>query len=337
MFVPKNIKYIYLTIKRKIRNFLLNTKGREFLIFLAFFFVAFGFWLLQTLKDDYQTEFSLPLRIKDVPNNIVITSEIPEQIQVSVRDRGTVLLNYIVSQNFNPITLDFKDYERRGNHIRILGPELGRIISSQLNSSTTLIGTKPDTIDIIYTQGESKKLPIHLSGRVNSTRQYYITDTIFSPDSINVYAPNSILDTLQYAYTDVINLQNISDTIKTEIPFMSIKGVKYVPNTVTVTFPVDIITEKTLEIPLIPVDFPQDKVLRTFPSRVKVTFHVGLNRFKTINPEDFVIIVPYEDLIRNTSDKYQLKLQSYPNGISYARIIPAEIDYLIEQLPEDGD
>ena len=80
MIDRRNIKRIYLKTARKVKDFLLSDKSREFLIFLFFFFIASGFWLLQTLNNDYETEFSIPVRLKGVPNNVVITSEPPSQL-----------------------------------------------------------------------------------------------------------------------------------------------------------------------------------------------------------------------------------------------------------------
>lgn len=48
------------------------------------------------------------------------------------------------------------------------------------------------------------------------------------------------------------------------------------PGAVDLTLPVDIYTEKTVEVPLHGVNFPADKVLRTFPSKVQITFKIGL-------------------------------------------------------------
>ena len=96
MFERRNIKHIYLNITRKIKNFLLSEKSREFFVFLFFFVVAGGFWLLQTLNNDYETEFSIPVRLKGVPNNTVITSEPAAELRIKVKDKGTVLLNYML-------------------------------------------------------------------------------------------------------------------------------------------------------------------------------------------------------------------------------------------------
>ena len=95
MFERRNIGHIYLKTTRQMKNFLLSDRSREFFIFLFFFFVAGGFWLLQTLNNDYETTFSIPVRLKGVPNNVVITSEPVSELHIKVKDKGTVLLNYM--------------------------------------------------------------------------------------------------------------------------------------------------------------------------------------------------------------------------------------------------
>lgn len=89
------------------------------LCFLCFFFIAAGFWLLQTLNNDYETEFSIPVRLRNVPENVVITSEPVSEVRVRVRDKGTVLLNYMLGKNFYPVILDFKNYINMGNHVQV--------------------------------------------------------------------------------------------------------------------------------------------------------------------------------------------------------------------------
>ena len=71
----RNIRIRYSGILEKIRNFMLSDKSREFLIFLFFAFVSFCFWLLQVLNDDYETELSIPVKMKNVPESVVMTSD----------------------------------------------------------------------------------------------------------------------------------------------------------------------------------------------------------------------------------------------------------------------
>ena len=77
--------------------------------------------------------------------------------------------------------------------------------------------------------------------------------------------------------------------------------------------------------------------LRTFPSKVQITFQVGLKRFRSIKASDFIINISYEELLKLGSDKYTVKLKSFPSGINQIRIVPEQVDFLIEQITSNVD
>ena len=332
MFERRNIKRIYLNITGKTKDFLLSDKSREFFVCLFFFFIAGGFWLLQTLNNDYEAEFSIPVRLRGVPNNTMITSEPASELRIKVKDKGTVLLNYMLGKSFYPVTLDFSDYKGTDNHVRVYASQFEKKILSQLNVSTRLLSMKPDTLEYIYATGMSKLVPVKLSGTVSAGRQYYLSDTVFKPDSVLAYAPEGVLDTITAAYTQQVKLENISDTLRRQVSLLTLRGVKFVPASIEMMLPVDIYTEKTVEVPLHGVNFPADKVLRAFPSKVQVTFQVGLSRFRQITADDFHINVSYEELLRLGSDKYTVKLKNVPEGMNQVRFNPEQVDFLIEQI-----
>ena len=55
--------------------------------------------------------------------------------------------------------------------------------------------------------------------------------------------------------------------------------------------------------------------------------------------EDYAGIMPdsYEELLKLGSDKYTVKLKSFPNGINQIRIVPEQVDFLIEQVSSFSD
>lgn len=331
MLDKRNIRLRCSRTWEKIRNFLLTPKSREFLIFLFFVFVSFCFWLLQVLNDDYETELSIPVRLKNVPENVVLTSELPSEMKIGVKDRGTVLVNYLWGQTFYPITIDFSEYEDKGSQVRIPAGTLSKKVSGQLNQSTKLIAIKPDTLEFIYTKGAAKKVPVRLVGTFRPERQYYISDTIYRPDSVKVYAPKGILDTLKAAYTQPAEIEGISDTVSRRMSFVPVKGARFVPSYADISLLVDVYAEKTVEIPVVGVNFPEDKQLRTFPSKVQVSFQIGLSKFMEIGPEDFLVVADYNELMETKSDKCRLEFRKVPQGVNHIRMNPKEADYIIEQ------
>ena len=336
MFDVENIEQVYLKISKQIKDFLLSEKSREFFIFLFFFLVAGGFWLLQTLNNDYETEFSVPVRLRKVPDNIILTSEPSSKLHIRVKDKGTVLLNYMLGKSFYPVTIDFTEYLNEDSHVKVPSSRFMNEVMGQMKASTQLLSIDPDTLEYIYSTGVSKRIPVRLNGSLKTDRQYFFSDTLFKPDSVIAYAPAFMLDTIDAAYTQYITLNNVSDTVHQQLLLQSQHGVKLVPSSIQMVLPVDIYTEKTVEVPLQGVDFPIGKTLRVFPSKVQITFQVGVSRFREITADDFHIDVSYEELQRLGTNKYTVRLQSIPQGVSHVRINPEQVDFLIEQLSTNG-
>ena len=336
MFDYRNIRLLYIKFYRKTKDILLSAKGREFFVFLFFFFVAAGFWLLQTLNNDYETEFSIPVRLRNVPDDVVLITEPVSEVRVRVKDKGTVLLNYMLGKSFYPLTLDFSEYKGEDNHVCVYSSQYRKKITAQLSASTTLLSMRPDTLEYYYSTGSAKKVPVALQGKVSAGLQYYLPDTVFTPDSVWVYAPASVLDTITKAYTQPFEQDNISDTLRKQLTLVSQRGVKFIPSSVELMLPVDIYTEKTVEVPLHGINFPADKELRVFPSKVKITFQIGLSRFREVTANDFHLYVSYEELLKLGTDPYTVKLKNCPEGVSHLRFNPEQVDFLIEQVSTDN-
>lgn len=317
----------------KIKDFLLGRKNREFLIFLFFFALSAVFWLLQTLNETFETEVVVPLKLNNVPSNLVITSDLPDELHVTVQDKGSILMKYLYGQPLTPVTVDYKNYDFGGlaGRVQVQEAEVRRAIAAQLFSSTRIQSIKPDTLEFFYNRGLKKKVPVLISGVVEPAQQYYLRHVVAKPDSVVVFAPSSILDTLQAAYTQSFYQAGLVESKNLQVPVRPIRGAKFIPDVLDVQIDVDIYTEKTVEVPIVGVNFPADKDLRTFPSKVKVTFKVGSKSYKSITADDFVLVISYEELINNESSKIPLHLKSIPEGVSSVRIHPAEVDYLLEQ------
>ena len=329
------IEKYYQTVK----NFLLGSKNKEFLIFLLFFFVSAAFWLLQSLNESFDIELKVPLRLDHIPSDVVITSELPPYVNVVVRDKGTVLVRYIYGKEQTPVIVDFGSQESGVASGRVSVPLAGiqKSVQSLLLSSTKVVSIKPDTLEYFFNKGDRKKVPVRLAGKIETSPEYYLQRVDFSPDSVEVLAPSYILDTIAEAQIVPVYWEDLSANRKTKNAIRKIKGAKFVPEHVEMKVAVDLYTEKTVSIPIVGLNFPGSKDLRTFPSKVNVTFRVGMSMFKKITADDFVLAVTYEELMRNKSPKLQLHLKSMPMGVSNVRIEPAEVDYLIEQVKEDTE
>lgn len=308
--------------------------NKQFLIFLFFLALSSVFWIFQTLNETYEEDFQVPLELRNVPSNVVITTDLPENLHILLRDKGSQLLAYRYTRQFKPVVVDYNTYSNPSGHVSILGNELQRQIAAQLLPGTQMLGLKPDTLDFYYNFGQFKRVPIRPLGEVRAGRLYSLAKTVYSEDSVTVYASREQLDTITAAYLQPFNLRNLTDTTHVESNFVKVKGAKFVPAQIGVTFCIDRLVEKTIQVPVQQVNFPASKQLRTFPATVKVTFQVGMGLYRKITSENFVLVVNYEDLLKNKSTRCHLSLKTIPEGVSHVRISPQDVEYVIEEIPD---
>lgn len=316
---------------------LLREKGRDMLIFAFFFVVSLGFWLLQKLNDTFEADIRVPLELVGVPEGIIITSPPPSEVVVTVRDRGTNLFRYMQrSKTLTPIYLDFSMYDSGSAAGKTTVPlaDIQRAFQQQMLSSTQVQQLRPSKFEFHYNRGVCRRLPVKYFGGIQTVQQNYLQRITLSPDSVMVYAPSSMLDTMHYAYTVRYDVADLSKTTTYDIPISSVAGVKAVPGSIQMTAHVDYYTEQTISVPVIGLNFPADIRLRTFPAKVTIKYRVGASNARNVKPDNFVLVATYEELCANNNQKFVLQLKSVPDGVSNVRIYPREIDYLLEYTPQ---
>ena len=315
-------------ILKAVRNFLFSGLNKEFLIFLFFLALSGAFWLLMTLNETMEREFKIPMRLTGVPRNAVITGELPDTVRVTVRDKGFTLVTY----DFRPLVFRFSNYadEDEGKGVIPL-TDVQKQVLSQMYGSSKLLQVKPGAFDFYFTYGTSKKVPVVFRGKITTSKSYYLAHTEFYPSMVTVYANKQQLDKLQTVEIEPFNYRNLQDTIRQAVKIRKIRGVKIVPSTVRLSVYPDVLTEEAIEVPITAINMPPGMVLRTFPSKVTVRFTIGASLFRTIKPSLFKVVVDYEELAANPSDKCTLQLRSVPRSVSKASLEIDRVDYLLEQ------
>ena len=320
--------YSVRNILKAVRNFLFSGLNKEFLIFLFFLALSGAFWLLMTLNETMEREFKIPMRLSGVPRNAVITGELPDTVRVTVRDKGFTLVTY----DFRPLVFRFSNYadEDEGKGMIPL-TDVQKQVLSQMYGSSKLLQVKPGAFDFYFTYGTSKKVPVVFRGKITTNKSYYLAHTEFYPSMVTVYANKQQLDKLQTVEIEPFNYRNLQDTIRQAVKIRKIRGVKIVPPTVRLSVYPDVLTEEAIEVPITAINMPPGMVLRTFPSKVTVRFTIGASLFRTIKPNLFKVVVDYEELAANPSDKCTLQLRSVPRSVSKASLEIDRVDYLLEQ------
>lgn len=314
-----------------VRNFLFRLLNKEFLIFLFFLLLSGSFWLAMTLNETYEKEVMIPLRLVDVPRNVVLTSDVDDTLSVVVRDKGYSLMAYIYGDKLRRVDIPYKSYAKKSGTGVVTAAELQKMIYKMLFSSSRIVNIKPNKFEFFYNYGQKKLVSVKIYGRVAAARSHYLESIELSPHRVEVYGSQEVLDTINFAYTERMDLANLTDTLTRIVRLNKIKGVKFVPDVVRMSVFSDVLTEESVEIPVTAVNMPEGNVLRTFPSRVKITFTVGSKMFRKIRAEKFKVTADYNEIKKHPSDKCAIHITSVPEEVRDARMDITQVDYLIEE------
>lgn len=315
-----------------VRNFLFSSANREFLTFLFFLVLSTIFWLMTALNETYEREIGVPAYLVNIPKNVVVTSDMEDTVRVTVRDKGFALLAYTYGEGIRPINVNFQSaITRQSGYGVVSSQELMKMINQRFSGSSKIVQVKPDRLDFHYNYGLSRQVSVKMSGHVVPGKSFYLARTRFWPEKVTVYGSKQALDSLRFVKTVPINITNFNDTVLRTVALETIKGVKIVPNTVRIGLYPDILTEENIEVPITAINMPEGKVLRTFPQRVTVNFIVGASMFRSISPEQFAVVVDYNEIIDHPSDKCSIHLRETPQGVRNARLKMTQVDYLIEE------
>lgn len=320
------------SVYKNIKAFLRRQRWKEALIFSFFVLLSFGFWLLQSLQQEYEIGINIPVRYKNVPPDVAFSQAMPDMVHVKVKDKGSVLLNYTLGRSFAPIEADMKNKNPEDGSFIIKKKEIENNILKQLIATTTLVNFEPQQIDLKYSKRLNKKLPVQFQGSIQTEAGFLVSGTPkLEPSEVNVYAIETILDTLKYINTVYTEIKKGNKNITRSLQLQKINGATIVPELVTITIPIEEYTEKTLDIPVVCTDLPSHYILRTFPQTIKVNCSIPLSRFKMLSENDFAIQISFADLEQNISGTIPITLSKQPDWVHKTTLSPNEIEFILEQ------
>ena len=317
-------------IRSLFQRFRFVTVNREIMVFLLFLIVAVAFWLSQTFKDHTTVNLEYELKIVNVPKNLIFTSDVPSTIAVAVSGRGFTILQYVMNKQHKVLSVDYNDLPKMGGTLTIDNYVWKKALTKELPKGVTPQTVNPATVDLYYSMGEHKQIPIVFQGKIRTSDEYMLCGIELQPKYVDIYAPSVIYDTLKAVYTEPFIVSDVEDTLQVRLALNKIKGVKMVPDTVSVKACVDLFTAKTVKVPIYCENIPHNRILRTFPLMADVTFRVSATMFNNITEDDFVIVVDY-NTIKTQDRKCKLIIRESPQGVSNLKVTPELVDYVIEQ------
>jgi hypothetical protein len=323
---------LFKSAHREIKIFFSHFQWREVLIFLFFFFLSFVFWVLQSMREEYEIQLHIPVSYRDIPSDMSFVQTPPSQITARVRDKGSILLNYTLGRQRPSITVSVQDIAVADSIILLSAKDIEAIIMKQLIPTTNLLDLNPQYIEISYGRLKRKRLPIHFNGDIHTEPGFQVSgDIVISPSETEVFATDAVLSSLNCVPTVYTEINNGNKTITRKLELHKTDGATFVPDAVSVTIPIEEYTQKTFDIPIVCKNVPPGYTIRMFPSAVTVTCNVPLSLFRDLSVEDFAVETYVAGPEQNTSNLIPLRLAGKPDWAGHVSLSQDSIEFILEQ------
>ncbi len=315
---------------KKIGDALLILFRGDFSVFLLFLGLTLFFWWSQTMNQNYETQMKLPVIVSDVPDNVRITRQPARQLTVALSGKGSSLKKSGRRGSRQVLHVSSSSFTMSHGHASIPTSRLRDSIAAMLPSSVVIHSISPDSLVYQYAMQRTLMLPVEFEGTTESQDQFFLERIEFTPDSIRVRVLES--DTAMHrAVVEAGQIMLTSDTVVRTMALRMEPGVIYSQDEVVMTVLSQQYTEKSLEVPITGVNFPEHVSLKSFPAKAVLTVWVKMSEYDRVTAADFQVVVDYNDIAGSDASKARLRIYSQPANVRNVRLQTRTVDYLMER------
>ncbi|MFA9390481.1 MAG: CdaR family protein [Prolixibacteraceae bacterium] len=329
------IKQYFNNTKSYLHNFNLRKNNRPF-IFSVCFLIASGLWLVNAFGKRYETTVSMPVQYTNLPKNKVLVQAPPSTIEIKMEANGFTLLRHKIKLTINPLNFNIKAFTNNLmsndniNNYKVASDQFIPQFSRQVSSEIKLIDITPDTLYFQFDQVISEKKAIAYNFELNFENQFFLLDSVrFTPDSVMVRGPKSIVQKMDKVYTKKQKFKNLNTSVKRNVLLEEQDQLQFEPRRVVVNIPVSQYTEYNEKIPITEFNVPDSIKLVTLPGKIDISCLVALTEYKSLSPSSFIIGVDYNDIVENLN-ALPIKVYGNPGHVKMLKYSPASVKFIIE-------
>ena len=313
---------------QKVFDFFISGTNRS--VIAICFLMSLLFWFLIKFSKEYSYYVDYPIELINQPIDKYLKDEPLTNLKVKVNGYGFNFLKETFSNRLLKVDVSKLQHTNSNTYFWLSQSEKSNI-SIELNGFS-ILDIDPDTLFLNYSKKSKKsvqvKVPLNLNFRENY--EQYGSFKI-SPNTIDVYGPSHILDTLSFVYTNILNqhdiFQDINSTLKIQLPNKDL-SINY--SDVNFIQEVARFTQISRLIPINLKNVPKGKELRIKPSEVELSYWVAMQDVDKINSSDFVIYCDYNevDMTENAILNVFIDESKTPSIVQKVKYHPSNIEFI---------
>ena len=302
--------------------------GREKAIaFSIAFLFALCLWFIVNLSRDFTVTVQVPIQLVNVPDDVALSSEVPEYASVNISGEGWKLIPLYS----NPPRINLTAESRQINLIEQMRNQVSAF--SDLN----VLQVDPIVLNIETEDKTSKRVPVRPRVDLNFRSQFgMVQNPVVEPDSVTITGGRTRIADIEYWETDAVEINNINRSFERRIDLASLgHGIVVEPSSVLYSVDVSEYTESEIRVPIRTRNLPSGQAITFNPSAITVRFDVPIQRYSEIQGmRPFAAYVDYEVIRDDTTgfvtptvelviEDISLRLRNFqPGRVAYFNIIP---------------
>lgn len=290
-------------------------------------FISLCLWFIVNLSRDFNVTLQVPIQIANVPNDQIVSSEVPETATVNLSGEGWNIIS--VYNNPPRVLLTVQDGTVN------LADQMRNQISAF--SDLNIIQVQPTQLTVETERKATKVVPVANNVRLNMQEQFgLMSQPEITPDSITISGAESKLETISQWQTAEIVIDNVNSNIEQTVELQTPPaGLSLSPEVVNFEAQVTEFTEAEIRVPIRTRNLPAGMAVTYNPSSVLVRFDVPLEQYSEIQgARPFRAYVDYTVIEQDSSGRvapeievvetdYFIRLRSFqPPRVAYFRIVP---------------
>ncbi|MAT38994.1 MAG: hypothetical protein CL946_05255 [Ectothiorhodospiraceae bacterium] len=292
--------------------------------------VATLFWFSVTMSGAFKAHFNVPLAVANLPEDMAVASELPEEVEVTLEGSGWQLLFLSVSHQMK--------FVMPGNRLsKSRTIQLASVMrdAMELPSGLSVVSAYPESITVDVDRMITKTVPLRYPVRELTFKPGFglSGEVQLSPDSVTLQGADRVLDGITSWPIETKSYKDLSLPVLDVLPVEDSLGslVDVSPATVQLTIPVEQLADMEFtEVPVEVQDVPDGKEVLLANATVSVYVRGGVNTLSNLEDTDFMAILDYARIEADTSGMIDPRM-NIPAGVTLLKIEPEVIRYTVRQ------
>ena len=307
------------------------TKGiiYQSLRLLVFFLISITLWVLVTLNRSHETQFSFPIKIANIPQNVELSTPLPTSLEVTSRGSGVDLLLAHLKREKDTFPLFFQS--TTNSEVLLTEdylPAIRQRFRALSPAGIEVIRISPDQFYIDFEVRRQKRVPLQNKLQYSFPPGYQLASESIAPDSVTLMGSEHLLDSIQIWHTIAQEVTIGKGKKAFQIAMDTLSGLSIIPNHAHVQVQPRAYTQKDLTLWLNITDLPDDFQVNLSPPKLKLTCVVPLDTFDEV-AEQYTLDIPFHTLDQEIPYFVPKVALALPASVKVISRSPLQITYVI--------